>query len=426
MGIRWKITGTVLLMLILMLAGSLQAQGLLRGTVRNAQGQPLAAASVFLASTSYGTVTNESGSFALALPTRSGTYNLTVSYTGYSTYQLSVTLPQAAQQPLAITLQPRPGELDDVVVRPFVKGDWVTWGRLFTDLFLGTMPEAAQCRIENPRAIEFRHFKGSNMLQATARQPIIITNKALGYRVQYLLEDFSFDFKEKYLNYVGYALFTPLSSKSKKMQERWQQARENTYHGSQMHFMRALYHNRLEADGFEVRRLVRVPNQAKDSLRQALRALMLSPQGNGAPQPGQQRLSLNFADSSNPAARLANMPDHILTLYTPLLPWDSIATRHNETQVTLGFDNLLHITYLQGKVPQAYLDQQEDAQVHNGKPISWLELLKDKTVVVEASGNYFHPTDIYAHQYWGWRERMATMLPMDYEPQAKKTTLPAQ
>jgi hypothetical protein len=79
----------------------------LRGTVGSPEGKPLAAASVFLAGTSYGTLTNEAGSFVLPLPLQAGTYSLTISFTGYATFQQTLSLPQAQGSTLHIVLYPK-------------------------------------------------------------------------------------------------------------------------------------------------------------------------------------------------------------------------------------------------------------------------------------------------------------------------------
>lgn len=395
---------------------SLRCQAQLLGTVVTPQGQPLAAASVFWASTSYGTVTNTDGSFSLPLPDRSGTYSLTISYTGYSTFQKNITLPLTTAQTLKITLYPKPEELKDVVVRPYEKADWTTWGKFFSELFLGTMPEAAQCRIENTRAIEFRHYRKSELLEAHASKPLVLVNKALGYRIQYVLEDFAYSFKEKKFQFAGFALFTEMQTNNKKQAARWEMARQKAYYGSQMHFMRALFANRLSEEGFEVRKLERVPNREKDSLRQLLRVQLQQAleQQKGKAEKG--NVTISVRDTTSLSTKIGKLPDYILTLYDSILPRDSFALPQNDWQVLLHFANLLHVTYRKGEVEKVYMREVADDQKKALVPVSWLELVAGKTILVEASGAYFHPTDIFAYEYWGWRERMATMLPVDYEP----------
>ena len=66
-----------------------RAQKLLRGVVIDAEkNKPVQNASVFLNTTSIGTLTNEEGNFSLTIP--SGRYELIVSSIGYETYTQSL------------------------------------------------------------------------------------------------------------------------------------------------------------------------------------------------------------------------------------------------------------------------------------------------------------------------------------------------
>jgi hypothetical protein len=47
------------------------------------------------------------------------------------------------------------------------------------------------------------------------------------------------------------------------LEKRWQANREKVYYGSQMHFMRSLFRNKITEEGFEIRRLVIAPNLEK-------------------------------------------------------------------------------------------------------------------------------------------------------------------
>jgi hypothetical protein len=47
---------------------------------------------------------------------------------------------------------------------------------------------------------------------------------------------------------------------------------------------------------------------------------------------------------------------------------------------------------------------------------SEITLLNGKPVEVFANGAYFNPQDLLSSGYWGWWEKIGTMLPFDYQP----------
>src|SRR5580704_14733945 len=95
----------------------------LSGTVRDsATGKPLAGVSVFLNSTSKGSVTHDDGSFLLVnIPP--GRYELIVSAIGYGTEQLEISthhLPAI----MRIMLHTQASELAAITVEPYLKNGW--------------------------------------------------------------------------------------------------------------------------------------------------------------------------------------------------------------------------------------------------------------------------------------------------------------
>jgi len=96
-----------------LLYASAFAQGTLRGTVKDAAGEALIGASVGAKGTGKSTSTGVDGSFSLALP--SGTYDISVSYTGYTTATQSVTI-TAGDARLNVVLEPSNLTLNEVVI----------------------------------------------------------------------------------------------------------------------------------------------------------------------------------------------------------------------------------------------------------------------------------------------------------------------
>jgi TonB-dependent SusC/RagA subfamily outer membrane receptor len=96
----------------------------------------------------------------------------------------------------------------------------------------------------------------------------VIENRALGYRVKYLLTDFilsNSDDGSGYFFYSGSVLFEQLQG-SPAEQEQWSKRRNEIYNNSLAHFLRSAMRNHLDADGFKVYRFLVDHTRPSDSL----------------------------------------------------------------------------------------------------------------------------------------------------------------
>jgi hypothetical protein len=98
-----------------------------------------------------------------------------------------------------------------------------------------------------------------------ARKPLIIQNKALGYKITYWLESFEHNFSTRILSYSGLTYYEDLirPNKRKAQAARWILNRESAYEGSVMHFIRSVHAGTLASSGFIVRRLDKVEGNRK-------------------------------------------------------------------------------------------------------------------------------------------------------------------
>lgn len=390
----------------------------LRGIVLSADNrQPVPAASVFLSNTGVGTITRDDGRFELnRFP--SGRYELVVTSLGYETYSVVVQSASLPEQ-LQILLKPKARELQEVVVEPYEKNGWEKWGKFFLENFIGISAYAKEVRLKNPDAIRFRHNKKTNTLNAYADEALVIENNALGYVLRYQLEQFEYRFSANMLLFQGFPFFEEMESKRYGKIKRWQLNRENVYEGSLMHFYRSLFRNKLVEEGFELRRSVDVVNQEKARIKEKMRAQM-----KGAVQQGNKvfvsggTLSVT-ADSATYQNQVMRQPDKMEVLYQPIIPADSIAYAIDSVTVGLYFKDYLHVTYPKKKEP-AEIAKALGKQVAGDALVSKLQLLNNKEIAVLANGSFFEPTDILAHGYWAYWERMATMLPLDFKPVRNK------
>jgi TonB-linked SusC/RagA family outer membrane protein len=87
---------------------------ILKGVVKDANNNPIDGASVFIKEINAGTSTNKEGKFQLQVP--AGTHELEISFVGFKTVKLSVTIGDTPPADVAITLTPEVTGLTDVLV----------------------------------------------------------------------------------------------------------------------------------------------------------------------------------------------------------------------------------------------------------------------------------------------------------------------
>lgn len=388
---------------ILLMPFSTFAQGMIRGRVINEKNNPVPGASIFLSNTSIGTRADDEGRFQLNLP--AGKFDLVVSSVGYQTYTNAVEA-NTIKDLITIILIEKTQELEAVVIEPYEKNGWEKWGLFFTENFIGTSSNALRTKIKNKEAIRFRHSKKDNRITAIATEPLVIENKALGYTITLQLEHFSYSFSNRYMIYIGYALFEEMKGGSSK-KRKWEKARSEAYYGSMMHFMRSLYRNNILDDGFEVRRLKKFPNTEK----QRIKALYAS---HARRITGETKIHLSSPrDSVEYYDRIMAQDDEINVIGKDVLPGDSIAYGLDSTTAAIDFDNYLLIIYKHKLAPLEYQQQYPKSST---SMMSQITLVNKTPVHIEASGNYYDPSELLSSGFWAWSEKIAMMLPFDYRP----------
>lgn len=346
--------------------GQTSSQFVVKGNISDSEtGETLPFASVFLANTTIGTVSNDKGDFILNVP-KSGSYDLVIKFAGYKTYTQSIQF-----------FEPKTYEVNaklEVETR-LVKGVTVTakkdekWKRNLEDFkmgFLGTSPFARQCKILNEEVIDFYFDEEKNVFEAFASEPLIIENRALGYRLKYVLESYQVFYNEKYSSYWGYPSYEELRG-DKKPRARWLKNREMAYNGSLDHFFGSLFNNKLKEDGFVVQ-------MARD-------------------EDGKRYLDRNELD-----------------LY------QFVKSGSTENSKRLEFENILYITYTKELVSpeMGSVINVSKVPIMGNKQRSQLYLLEGKTFIeFESNGYVYNPLDFLVADYLA-NEKMGDMMPIDY------------
>lgn len=242
----------ILAVLLALSAQPALAQVSIQGTVYDEiTGEPVHGANVYIDGTTTGDNTGEDGRFSFST-NRVGDQDLVVSFIGYHTIRETVQIGDEDETiTLEFELRIEDYALEDIVIT----ADNREWQRNFDDFkreFLGSTSFALNCEIVNKWAIDFlRNPNGE--LSASAREPVMVANRALGYWVEVELHDFNW----KLHGESGYYLFRDIRFEEMEPQNdeqlrRWEANRERAYRGSFRHFLVSLYNDELSRNRFTV------------------------------------------------------------------------------------------------------------------------------------------------------------------------------
>lgn len=339
--------------------------------------QPLAFANVFFVNTTKGVMTDEKGNFTFAQIPK-GTSELVVSYIGYETFYRRFEVDSLPTK-LTVLLKMKAEALSEVKIKPQKDARWAEHFRLFEQTFLGKTFNAQQCKVLNPKALWFDDDPEKKVLTGGATEMLQIENEALGYKLKYQLENFTYDYGQLYVSYVGYATFEEITPKNERQANRWHQRRQDAYLGSVMHFMRALHKRTIREEGFVVRKIVEQVDTLQKINKVAKKVQML-------------------------------LPD--------TLRYRQFIGEHPPDRTMLQFTDLLQVTYTKAYEDNEYKNQTSPSF---GRFVDYSKKFQTSTAQLLAShvwvtpdGNYVNPIDLMMEGYWAWK-KIADSLPLDYE-----------
>lgn len=248
------------LLFILLIPVSVFAQNNVTGKVVNVMDKnPVAGASVFLNNSVIGSATDKDGIYKLN-NVKNGEYELVVTCIGYEDFHGNISVYNGSFTLVVIQLQPKVNTLDEVTIAvPKNDARRRRYIRMFTNAFFGNTKNALECQLLNPDVLRFHYDNTNDRLIASARDFLLLENKALGYRIKYRLVSFEIDPGSHTIYYTGSSAFIPMDTTAEQ-QKIWEKKRVKAYLGSEMHFLR----NCITGDNadweFTVRKLGRIPN----------------------------------------------------------------------------------------------------------------------------------------------------------------------
>ncbi len=317
--------------------------------------QPMSGASVFCQNTTIGTLTNSNGEFSITVP--SGGYDIVVSYTGYETQSQRINRQTENIETMKFVLKEKDKSLEEVsvVATTEVRNGLEKYGDFFREQFIGLTENSALCQIENPAALRFFFSRKKNRLKIIASEDLIITNKALGYRIRYQLDSFIHDYGSTVTQFTGYPLFEELQG-SDAEKESWKLKREEAYLGSLTHFLKSYYEKTLRGEGYMIQ----------------------------------------FTDKTG-KLRPLNDPYEFTTM--------------EDEELELRPPGKLRVAYMNELPETAYLTKNK-LSPSNTIQISELEFREN--IMVEKNGYFYDQRDLLTIGYWGW-EKLADFMPYDYQ-----------
>jgi hypothetical protein len=222
------------------------AQAQVSGLVKDASsGKLLNGVDIFINNTSLSTKSNSNGEFTLT-GIAPGFAELSLYKEGYQIFKNSLRIQLDKAYKLNLTLTP----LGEVPKPVKVKQDeeWKKNEQWFERGFFGTTSNATECKIVNVKALTFT--RTGDVLTASASEPVVVDNSAIGYRIYYYLQGFEAGVESG--NAKGLVRFDTLSPKDDKVRELWDRNRLKSFWGSDRHLFKSLVDHNAAEQGFEL------------------------------------------------------------------------------------------------------------------------------------------------------------------------------
>lgn len=384
-----------------------QQSYLLSGTVKDKRGEALPGTGVYVSGYKIATVTDNDGKYSL--PLKPGNYDILVQLIGYKALNKNIVISDKAVK-LDLILEESVTQLAEVTIKPDPNREHYI--NMFKNYFIGTTPNAEQCKLINPNVLIVDYDKETTKLTVKTTQFLIVENKALGYRIKYLLNNFEYDSKTRIIYYEGFPYYEDLkgSARRKKI---WEQKRLIAYLGSSQHFFKSLFNRRATEEGFIINKLITKenPDKPSDSIINAnIKRLTKAQTGLTSP------LTITVGDSLSYWLRKKNMPNGISILSRAPITQDTLVHVKNESIKSINYTDKLYVIYTKEREDPAYANR---IGLSIARPLDMPDYqistisLQIASVYFYENGSIYNPRSMIYSGYWAW-EKIADSVPMDY------------
>jgi hypothetical protein len=381
----------------------------LTGMVKDKRGEALPGAGIYVSGYKIATSSDNNGAYKL--PLKPGNYDILVQLLGYKALNKNVVVADKDVK-LDLILEESVTQLEEVTIKPDLnRAHYIA---MFKDFFIGTTPNAVQCKLINPNVLIIDYDRENALLTVKSNQFLIIENKALGYRIKYLVNNFEYSRKTNIIYYQGYHTYEDLKG-SKRKNEIWDKMRLTAYLGSPQHFFKSLYHKKATEEGFIINKLLSIPNhdRPKDSLINANIKRFTQAQtftGN---------VHLTVGDSLNYWIKKKNLPKEISVLSKAAVLQDTLAYLTPDSAIKeMNFTDKLYVVYTKESEDPTFtgrlgfsISRPPD---YFGYQVSTITIQQAPVYFYE-NGGIYNPRSMLFSGYWAW-EKIADSVPMDYLP----------
>lgn len=374
----------------------------------------LPGASIYLSGYKIATVADNDGKFKLS-NLKPGSYDLLVQIVGYLPYSKSVIIADQSVQ-VDLVLKENVAQLDEVTVR--ADPNRQKYINQFKEFFIGKTPNALQCKILNPQVLNVDFDITKSTLTVSATEFLVVENKALGYRLKYMLDHFEFNSRTHIIYYSGHPFFEELKASATK-KKKYIAAREIAYYGSSQHFFRSLFANKTKEEGFIINKMIKIPNPNRYPeylINANLEKLKTMPEKTGIRKTADKIDTALFSFWT----KQKEMPRTIDKFSRAEVLTDTLVHDFNQNLKYISYTDALLIQYTKEKESLAYsntgfwifrpLDVPENE-------ISVANLMSEGVRFYE-NGGVYDSRSLLFEGYWAY-EKVADMVPMDYVPLPK-------
>jgi hypothetical protein len=374
-----KITKITLLSLGLLVYGFSEAQVISGKVVDEKTCESLPFANVFINNTTLGSTTDINGNFKISgsLPQNP---EVVASFVGYFTKYRKVSFGGRNQVTVNFELTPKEDQLDEVSLSAKRDKAWERNLRKFERVFLAVPddPFFKKNEILNPWVIDFQEGKAEGLgryLAASSSEPIKVANKALGYEVDYHLQEY-LQTKNGF-QYYGLVNFGEIETPANHDEQNWNESRNSAFFGSMRHFLYSLVRNEADSQGFEA----------------------------------------FIVQDIAPSLRTNDFDQEIGSSLLPL-PLDSLVTAILPNgNFIMEWPGNVEVHFTKKYWPSTYY-------TNRSHPISWINAPNCK-FEVDANGVMMDPRELILSGYVA-RERVARSLPHDFRPDLEDLKLLAE
>lgn len=218
--------------------------------------KPIENVNVFIPFTSIGVITDVNGWFMLQ-HVNTGLVDLCFRHIAYEPINTIIEVKSFQKKRISANMVESTIEIGEVVKRAKIANQ-ARCLKLFKKFVLGD-EMGFSCSIENPEALYF--YYENSIMSTYAKEPLIIQNKLLGYKLKYFLDYFNFHFdtnsstyekNNSYFYFAGSALYEDLNDNSKWKKKNWDKNRAAFFKGTLRNFLESLYQENIAESGFLV------------------------------------------------------------------------------------------------------------------------------------------------------------------------------